>query len=46
MYTYYTARLHDSFEASEMLIEQLGNLTYRGEKVKHNQFAFKAKIVN
>ena len=46
MYTNYTARLHDSVEESQKLIETMKNMHYRGKKVEHNQFAFKAMIVD
>ena len=46
LYTNYTARLHDSIEESQKLIEQMKNMTYRGTKLGHNQFTFKAMIVD
>ena len=46
LYTNYTARLHDSLPVSQEIIEKMKNLTYNGHKITHNQFIFKAMIVD
>lgn len=46
LYTQYTSKLHESVASSREVLKVMDRLEYCGKEIEHNQFVYKAYIVD